>query len=125
MSGRFSQNDLVTVTREIEVTPGVIVGAGRYRVYGTAPTFTPAGTTNVSGVNTGVGGIQGIRPGVRSATVDIPSELVFRMNDLELEDFLRDTWTASEITISPDTSNCPRPPLMADSLDLIDSHSAR
>lgn len=98
--GRFSQNDLVAVTREDEVTPGVVVGGSRYRAYGTAPTWAPSGSTNTSGINTGSGGIQSVRPGLRAAMVDFPSQLVFGLNDKEFEDFTRDQFQVAELTIA-------------------------
>lgn len=97
---RFSQNDLVQVTREIEVTPGTVVGGARTRVYGTAPTWTPGGSSNASGINTGSGGIQGVRAALRYADAEIPSQLVFGLNDLEFEDTLRDEYRGSEHTVS-------------------------
>jgi hypothetical protein len=100
MSGRFSQNDLVIVTRENEVTPGVIVGGSRYRVYGTAPTWTPGGNSNTSGINTGSGGVQSVRAALRYANAEIPSQLVWGLNDFEFEDVLRDTWQGSELSIA-------------------------
>jgi hypothetical protein len=98
--GRFSQNDLVQVSRELEVTPGVVVGAGRTRVYGTAPTWTPGGNSNASGINTGSGGVQAVRAALRFANVEIPSQLVFGLNDLEMEDVLRDTFPVAEVTVT-------------------------
>ena len=68
---RFSQNDLVQVTRENEVTPGVVVGGARDRVYGTAPTWSPAGSSNVSAINTGAARFQGVRAGLRYPNVEI------------------------------------------------------
>jgi hypothetical protein len=100
MSGRFSQNDLVVVTRENEVTPGVVVGGSRYRVYGTAPSWTPGGNSNTSGINTGDGGEHSHRAALRFGDAEVPSQLVFGLNDFEFEDQLRDTWQADELTIS-------------------------
>ena len=92
----FSQNDLIKVTREVEVTPGVVTGGDRNRVYGTAPSYTPGGNTITSGINTGDGGVKSVRAGLRFADADIPSELVFGLNHAELEDVMRDTFPASE-----------------------------
>lgn len=94
----FSQNDLVQVTREVEVTPGVVTGGDRTRVYGTAPTYTPGGNTTKSGINTGSGAVKSVRAGLRFADSEVPSELVFGLNHEELADVLRDTWPASEVT---------------------------
>ena len=92
----FSQNDLTQVTREVEVTPGVVVGAARDRVYGTAPAWSPTGATLTSGINTGSGGVKSVRAGLRAADFTLPSELVFGLNDKEWEDVLRDEFPASE-----------------------------
>ncbi len=92
----FSQNDLVKVTREIEVTPGVVVGSNRTRVFGTAPTYTPGGETIKSEINTGDAGIKCVRAGLRFADSEIPSELVYKLNHEEMEDVLRDTFPGSE-----------------------------
>jgi hypothetical protein len=92
----FSQNDLVQVTREVEVTPGVVTGGARSRVYGTAPTLTPGGNTLTSGINTGDGGVKSVRAGLRFADAEVPSELVFGLNHEELADCLRDTWPVAE-----------------------------
>jgi hypothetical protein len=96
----FSQNDLVVVTREDEVTRGVVVGGSRFRVYGTAPTWAPEGNTLTSGTNTGDGGIKSVRAGLRAASVTIPAELIFRANDREWQDVLRDTYPSSEVTVA-------------------------
>ncbi|HAX82091.1 MAG TPA: hypothetical protein DCY40_05955 [Actinobacteria bacterium] len=94
----FSQNDLVRVTREIEVTEGVVVGGARDRVYGSAPTWTPEGSSLTSPINTGLAAIHSIRAGLRAAGFNIPSALTFRLNDTEREDFFRDTYAGAEKT---------------------------
>lgn len=94
----FSQNDLIQVTREVEVTPGVVTGGDRTRVYGTAPTYSPGGNTTKSGINTGSGAVKSVRAGLRFADAEVPSELVFGLNHAELEDVLRDTFPASEVS---------------------------
>lgn len=96
----FAQNSLVQISREIEVTPGVVVGGDRKRVYGTAPTWDPVGSTKKSGLITGEAAIHSVRAGQRGATVSIPSELVFLLNILEWEDFFRDSLPASEVTLT-------------------------
>lgn len=96
----FSQNDLVQVTREIEVTEGVVVGGARDRVYGSAPTWAPEGSSLTSPINTGLAAIHSVRAGMRAATVNIPSALTFRLNDLEREDFFRDEHAGAEKTFT-------------------------
>jgi hypothetical protein len=96
----FSQNDLVAVTREVETTPGTVVGGARSRVYGTAPSWTPGGNTIKSGINTGDGGVKSVRAGLRFADADVPSELVFGLNREELADFLRMAWPVSRAKVS-------------------------
>lgn len=92
----FSQNDLVQVTREVEVTPGVVVGGDRKRVYGTAPSYTPGSTILTSGINTGKAVVMCVRLGKRFADSDVPSELIFQLNALEQEDFFRQEWPVTE-----------------------------
>lgn len=92
----FSQNDLVEVTREVEVTPGVPVGGDRDRVYGTTPSYTPGSTILTSGINTGKGVVMCVRLGKRWSDSDVPSELVFQLNALEQEDFFRQLWPVAE-----------------------------
>lgn len=94
----FSQNDLIQVTREVEVTPGVVTGGDRDRVYGTAPSLAPGGNTTKSGINTGSGAVKSVRAGLRFADSSVPSELVFGLNHAELEDVLRDTFPVAEVT---------------------------
>lgn len=93
-----SQSDLVIVTREVETTPGVVVGGARTRVYGAAPTWDPIGEVNTSGITTGDAGIKSVRAGLRAADFSLPSELIFGLNRAELEDFFRDTYPVSELT---------------------------
>lgn len=95
----FSQGDLVQVTRSVEVDPGVIVAGARNRVYGIAPTWAPGGSTNKSGINRGDGGVHSVRAGLRTASATVPSELVFLLNHLEHEDFFRQEFPASEVSV--------------------------
>lgn len=88
----FSQNDLIRVTREVEVTEGIVVGGARDRVYGTAITFNPGGNALKSGLNTGRGGVHSVRAGLRFADADHPSELAYLLHHAEIEDFMRNTF---------------------------------
>lgn len=91
----FSQNDLVQVTREIETTEGVVDGGARTRVYGTGAAPAPGGEKITSPLITGLGAIQSVRPGLRFSDFSIPSVLVFGLNDLEVEDFMREAFPAA------------------------------
>jgi hypothetical protein len=85
-----SQNDLVQVTRLVEVTPGVVASAARDRVYGREPSWAPEGGNNTGMILTGEGEVHDIQAALRAASVTIPSELVHELNTTEWEDVLRD-----------------------------------
>lgn len=88
----FAQSSLVVVTREVEVTPGVVVGGDRDRVYATTPQVTPIGQLITSPITAGLGGVQSVRAGLRAADIMVDSALVYGLNDEEVADFMRDTW---------------------------------
>lgn len=101
----LAQNDCVVVTREVEVTEGVVVGGDRLRVYGTAPTWAPGSNEITSGINTGDGGVKSVRAGLRFADASIPSELIYRLNIEEMLDVLRTTEPGSEASLSSISSS--------------------
>ena len=96
----YSQNDLIAVTRETETTEGVVVGGQRTVTYGTAPAIASGGNRTKSGIITGLGAVQGVRAGLRYGDFALPSQLVWGVNDLEIEDVMRDEFPGSEVTLT-------------------------
>lgn len=96
----LAQNDSQRLTRLIEVTPGVVATSARRRVYNTGASMTPEGGENKSNLISGAGYDLDVRAGLRAAGVEIPSELVYLLNDLELEDVLRATYNTEVTPIS-------------------------
>ncbi len=96
----LAQNDSQRLTRLIEVTPGVVATSARGRVYNTGASMTAEGGENKSNLISGAGYDLDVRAGLRAAGVEIPSELVYLLNDKELEDVLRSTYIAEVAPVS-------------------------
>lgn len=90
----LSQNDNIVVAKAYEATPGEVSAGPWQRVYGTAIDYSEGGSDHESGMNTGRGYRSDVQQGNRFGDVTCPTELVYGVNDSEIEDFMRSTLSA-------------------------------
>ncbi len=95
----FAQNMLVKSTREVETVFGVVDGGQRTIILGTNVAVTPDGTLVRSNLKTGRATVACVGLAKRWANADVTSQLHFRVNDLEMEDYFRDTFPATTKTV--------------------------
>ena len=98
MAQNFAQNTLVKSTRETESVFCQVDGGQRTIMWGTNVALQPDGTTVRSNLKTGRGTVACTALEKRWCNAAVDSELHYLVNDLEVEDFFRATFSAATIT---------------------------
>jgi hypothetical protein len=90
----YAQNDLVQITRKVEVTAGTPVAGARDATYFANATFTSESQEYKSTLVTGFGAIHDVRLGMRSGNASLQGLLIYALNKAEIEDQMRSTFSA-------------------------------